>query len=417
MDRAWSPTIYRLGFLFAAFLFVSHLFFFLEAVGTPPWKDNDFAHFFLTARLTLDGANPYITPLGPLYPEYGFSPQRIIIASATNPPGLISLTLFLPNLDPLTGYLIWSGLQFLSAIGAMILILRMYPVTSRPAEVVILIAVTAVSHPMFQLIRFGQVQGLLLLLMVAGLALFKTDARGPAGMAGAFLWGLAAGIKIFPMPLLYVAARYGGIRAVTLFAFGALAPQIPFLWIAGGQAFLDFFSGALPYIQKSAILYLGNVSIPPSVTYTCVIFSVDPHLLLKVYRYASLVSAIAFAAVILRDWRGAGDVDRSFSIVLLGILLFSPTAWTNYLIFAFPPIACLAHLSRQSPPWRPGLTAALLSYMIVGSSPGWLTVGHPAVQFTTIWTAAAGVLIAAVAIGIRSSRADRAPGPLSSRRL
>lgn len=404
MDIREASKIHKIVFVFAATLFASHLFFFMEAVGVPPWKDNDFAHFFLTARLTMDGVNPYRAALEPIYSEYGFTPKRVVIASATNPPGLVSLTLFLPWMNPKTGYLIWSTLQFLSVMVALKLILRLYPVVSRPAEVAILIAVTTISHPMFQLIRFGQAQGILLLLLVAGLALIKKAERRPAQLAGAFLWGLAAGIKIFPLPLLYVAARYGGRRAAAGFALGVLVPQIPFVWLAGPQAFFDFFSHALPYIQRSAILYLGNVSIPPSVVFSCVVLSVNPYLLMDIFRIASGAAALAFAGVILHDAGRPRGIDRSFAVVLLGILLFSPTAWTNYLILAFPPIAYLACLSRANLPWRPGLTAALMSYLLVGSSPGWLTVGPAWVQLASIWTAAAGVLIAFVAIS-RFSRA------------
>jgi hypothetical protein len=56
-------------------------------------NENDFAHYYVSSRLLLEGKNPYSTPMKPLYDQYGLHFDEAI-PFATNPPLL--LLLFLP---------------------------------------------------------------------------------------------------------------------------------------------------------------------------------------------------------------------------------------------------------------------------------------------------------------------------------
>ena len=68
---------------------------------------NDFAHYYLSSHLLLEGKNPYTTPLEPLYRQYGFKfhPK---VPTGTNPPPLLWLFAPFALLPPRIAFAGWA---------------------------------------------------------------------------------------------------------------------------------------------------------------------------------------------------------------------------------------------------------------------------------------------------------------------
>ncbi len=49
---------------------------------------NDFAHYYISSRLYVEGRNPYATPMQPLYEHYGFH-LHPNLTKGSNPPLLL----------------------------------------------------------------------------------------------------------------------------------------------------------------------------------------------------------------------------------------------------------------------------------------------------------------------------------------
>ena len=86
------------------------------------YLDNDFAHYYLTAKLVRNGVNPYLVQLAPLYGEYGFTPTRDI-SQAGAPPALAAVMAPLAGFSPMVAFGLWSLIQLSAlAFGVMVLL-------------------------------------------------------------------------------------------------------------------------------------------------------------------------------------------------------------------------------------------------------------------------------------------------------
>src|SRR5262249_36860935 len=108
-ERTGCPWLLRLLALGLALLGVVHIGRDLpaRAVG------NDFAHYYISSRLLLAGADLYSTPLQPEFERWGFRYTHPI-PTATNPPLLVAIFAVFAWLPPAGAFWGWVMLEIFS---------------------------------------------------------------------------------------------------------------------------------------------------------------------------------------------------------------------------------------------------------------------------------------------------------------
>src|SRR6266404_8352036 len=101
--RAWLLQMLALGLALFGILHIAHA---LPARA----NGNDFAHYYISSRLLLTGADLYSTPLQPEYERLGFRYTHPI-PTATNPPLLVAIFAPLALLPPIAAFWTWVILE------------------------------------------------------------------------------------------------------------------------------------------------------------------------------------------------------------------------------------------------------------------------------------------------------------------
>ena len=353
-----------------------------------PWfQKNDFAHYYISAKLYHDGVNPYRFKLGPLYKQYGFNPGRYIDLP-TNPPALIQLTEPLVFFRPCTAFLIWNLLQLFAFLGAMLLSMRIFPLHASPLEHFFLLLAAFLNCPFFAHLRYGQTQALMTFLIVIGWLLLEKRKDREA----AFLWGVAASLKIFTWPLLFVLLKHRGRRSLLWFTAGSVFLQIPFLIRQGPAPFIDYITVTLPYIQKTTTGFLGNISLTGSLLFTTQILAGTKDFYVI---FLPILSIVSFFALLLGVWlilsRGKCELNTATASVLALSIIFSPTAWNHYLILLFPAFILLLSKAFKAKDTRLFYLLILIDYMLIGSTVGWIKTDSAVNGMISTWWGIAAV--------------------------
>jgi hypothetical protein len=82
---------------------------------------NDFAHYYISSRLLLTGADVYSTPLQPEYERWGFRYTHPI-PSATNPPLLVAIFVPFAMLPPRAAFWAWAFFEVV-CLGSMLVVI------------------------------------------------------------------------------------------------------------------------------------------------------------------------------------------------------------------------------------------------------------------------------------------------------
>lgn len=177
---------------------------------------NDFAHYWLSSRLLLDGRVPYGVPLGPPGRAAGLT-LDLGVRYATSTPAFLVLFEPLAALPPRTAYLLWALVQLASLAAVLVLSLRLVEDRVPRWGLRLLAGLTVVGFSVWDHFFFSQTQLLLMALVLAALHL---STRGRHGAA--VLLVTAAGLlKLYPLALLpWFVGRAWRERA----GWGALLP-------------------------------------------------------------------------------------------------------------------------------------------------------------------------------------------------
>ncbi len=235
----------------------------------------------------------------------------------------------------------------------------------RPGQVVtwVLVAVCAVSivtEPVRRSLQLGQLNGLILALVVADFTVVPRRFRGVAT-------GLAAGIKLTPLVFLLVfltKGQWGGMARMLATFAGTVATSVLLVgdpratWAAlldparvGNPAFID---------NQSLLGAIRRIMPAEAATTTWFV--------------ASLV-VLVLTVIVLRSVRDRPDLDAVL-VCALGGLLVSPISWSHHWVLAFPLAVTLAARVRAAAwgrAWR-GLTMAVLvaAGAVLVAGPHWL---------------------------------------------
>lgn len=326
---------------------------------------NDFAHFYASSRLLIEGQPVYQVPLEPLFAKYGFEYDPRI-THATNPPLLVLFFAAFAWLPPASAYAAWVALEMISlAVVLTITIVLLRPDLSvRGAWA--LVALTLVSNALYDHVYFSQVQ--LLLGALIYLALFLL-LRGKGTLA-ALLVTSAGALKLFPLVLLpwflFAGAKYRQEIAQRTIACAALG--LGLLLLTGFEPWLAFAEHGLPVISENVTDRFSNLSIPAlvgNIGFACFGFEPTPTQAAFCYQLGTLAGLAAIAATYLATFRYGKNLMSQFSIVSIGMLVGGVTSWMHYYVLLIFPLAYAAVRLAQKPSRATGILYAVSLGVIV----------------------------------------------------
>jgi len=213
---------------------------------------------------------------------------------------------------------------------------------------------------------FGQINIILMGLILADFALYGKDRAGELRWPAGLLIGIAAGIKLTPLAFgLYFLVRRDfkalGWMAAGFFGFIALA------WAVLPNASLTFWTKILPDTGRiGGPAYLDNLSVKGLLLHVGL---PDSGLTSGLWLVLSLGLAVLAAVVI--KWAVAADenfVAVSATAVLM--LLISPVSWSHHWVWMAVALPSMAFAMHRVP----SRTGKLRLY-------GWIIVGFSAVAF------------------------------------
>lgn len=304
--------------------------------------ENDFAHYYVSSRLALEGQNLYRTSLAPLYPKYGFvfHPR---VPSPTNPPVLVWLFAPFAVLRPAWAFGLWVALQTVSLGVVLWLTKRLLRGRLSERGWRFVCAGVVASQIVYWHFYFSQVQLLLVAVVLLAYVLLL-DGRHEAACLAVTAAGL---LKLFPFVLLpwFIwrarsdfrgRARLAGISAALILL--VVAATGPALWV-------DFFAHGVDVVMASLINNGFTLSLPSlmiNIGAGTVGFG-GSAAAARVWWGASLgggLVVITLAYVVCL--RMARDREVEFCLLCVAMLVCGITGWVHYLVFLIFPMAVAA---------------------------------------------------------------------------
>lgn len=222
----------------------------------------------------------------------------------------------------------------------------------------------AVYEPVRDTVSFGQVNLLLLMLVLTDLMLARTGRHRFAGIG----IGLASAIKLTPAVFIVYLVLAGRWRAAAV-ATGTAAGATVLAAVLAPQPSYVFWTHALWNTDRVGDLgYVSNQSLQGLLT------RLDPDLGRGVWLVAVL-AVLALWAVRVRQ--AARADDQLAGLALTGIVgcLVSPITWVHHLVWLLPALAVLGNAALRAGPGgrrrRLG-TATGVAYVLLCSSVVWL---------------------------------------------
>ncbi len=234
---------------------------------------------------------------------------------------------------------------------------------SRLFVLAVVAALVAAFEPMRETMNFGQVNMLLLFLVVGDILLLVRPGR-PAGGIGI---GLATAIKLTPavfIVYLLVTRRWraGGL-ATAVAAVATLAAAV----IAPDTSRVFFTEALLDTNRIGTLSFISNQSLQGAVAR---LNPAAPNTLL----WLALVAAV-LAFWLVRVRRAAANGDEKGGVALTGVLacLVSPVTWVHHLVWLLPALLLLAERGypARAPMRATRLVAAIGLYVLLSSRLVW----------------------------------------------
>jgi alpha-1,2-mannosyltransferase len=211
---------------------------------------------------------------------------------------------------------------------------NVWDVQSQLPKFFIVVGAALLTQPMISTITFGQVNALLLWLVVEDV--FGKRSRRIGGV----LTGVAAGIKLTPGIFLLMFLVVGSIRR---FVFGVLAFLITVVvaWPFVGSAVVDFWTDVTWQISR-----IGNPMFGSNQSLNGVLWRLagpDPSKLIWLLGAVIVVGAAMWIA------RAQWNRNRLFAVAATGLamLLASPISWSHHWVWVFPAFIALLQVANS----------------------------------------------------------------------
>ena len=304
--------------------------------------ENDFAHYYASSRLLLEGRDPYTTSLVAPFARYGFVYEPGVPAE-TNPPPLVWLFVPLALLPARAAFWFWVALEAAGLAAVLCLTRRLLGDRLSPRGWYFVCVLALTSAAVYWHFYFSQVQLLLAALVLAAYRWAETG-RPIRACVAVTLGGL---LKLFPLVLLpwFIWGAGNGPRAwkKRLAASACVA--------AGGVAFTglglwkDFCRFGLKIVSADAINHTFNFTLPALVTNLGLAargfdVSVGPS---RGWSLAALACGLGLIGLTyLWCLRSGEDRERQFCVLSVAMLAGSVTAWGHYFVFLIFPMTVAA---------------------------------------------------------------------------
>ena len=303
---------------------------------------NDFAHYYLGSRLLLDGANPYTTPLAPLYAQHGFQYEEGV-PFAAYPPTFLWLLAPLALLPERVAYWIWVAGEVLSLAGILWLTRQLLGDRLSRRGLLFVGAAAVTSAAVYWHFHFSQTQ-----LLLAWLLLAAYRWR----LAGRDLWACGAVlaavfIKMFPLALLpwFVWGQDGHWRTRCWRGLAVLAAAVALVVLTGVPLWGEFFARAqevLPFDAKNHTftVWLPSLMLNLRLAGSGFVMSAAEW---RVWWSAAMV--LGSLVIGLAYWLGIRrslDPEAQFCLLCVAMLAGNPTSKGHYLVLLIFPMAVAA---------------------------------------------------------------------------
>ena len=292
-----------------------------------------------------------LEPFGPDRPLYDRATLAAEAATYTNWPALYG-KLFLTYIQtPITAvvtlpfsrlsldqarfsFLAFSNLMLVLAAVSMVWALR-------PSR--LLVAATfvifATFEPMFDSLRLGQVDALIVLALALAFALLR---RGPRWAVGLPL-ALAAILKLSPVFTILLCAARGWWRTVTAAAIGLAVLAVVSVAVAGWQNNLTFVRDLVPKLMRGSTWY-DNISLTGAI----IRWQAGPQYWEWEDEAPPLDPAVRVAMTVLNGlivvaawWATRRDDEAAFMLSIGVAMLISPVSWSFYPTWLIPALLWL----------------------------------------------------------------------------
>lgn len=323
----------------------------------------DFAHYYVTTRLWLDGRDPYAADFAVEFPRYGFQ-YYSRIRSAGNAPPLVAAFAPFAAPAPRTAFVMWVLVEICALIACLWMVTREVRDRLPKAAIPPLIAALAVSRVTYRHFYFSQVQLVVGALLLGGYLLQRRGRFSLAWLAVAS----AALLKVFPALLFpwFVLSADGSIRQKIIRLIPTCVLCALTLAVTHDLWYGFLHSGVAVIVEDIASVY-GNYSIPSFVVHVGWLMHANapsPAQAALVWRFAILAGLALAVALYALWWFRRIAPENAFCMLLIGCVLASPTAWEHYFVLLFFPFAVFlaAQLRQRS---LIGIAAAMALYVYI----------------------------------------------------
>jgi hypothetical protein len=358
--RGWlTLALITLLWLVTAFYLVG-MFFLLH--GRERYED--FAVYYLSTLELRADIDPYATSFVPL--EKTLRMNTHSIERGTHPPTFLALFEPLTELPLRTAYWIWTALNFVALVAALVLLLGRRSLLD-PRAALALGAVAFWYAPVSLHFWFGQSNILILLMLVL---MMRWMERGTSAGVG-LIFALAGLIRVFPLAIggyLVLTRRW---RVLSYAAAGLAIGAAATLAVVGTSHSLSFFH-AVPTHFNSQAWIAAPINIAPQAFISRLfwrLWGFELGYTLNYLRLAAIICAdlllLALGLRATRMHQSGDDRDwRAFSLWVVTSLMLSPTVWLHNLVLLLLPFIQLVSAFSRSRASRHALDMALVSVVL-----------------------------------------------------
>ncbi len=389
--RKWRSRLLTILALGLALLGAGHI-----ARDLPSRADgNDFAHYYISSRLLLAGADLYSTPLQPEYERWGFRYTHPI-PTATNPPLLVALFAPFARLSPAAAFWAWVVLEIFSLGCVLALTWRLLGnQLSLPARWLVCGAAIA-SAPVYWHFFFSQSQ----LLIAAILLLAYACLRNGRPVSACLAVTTATGLKLFPVVLvpwfLWRSSREWNTRGKC--AAAVLAWSVALVLASGVGHWQQFWTQGVKAVEDWIVWQRHfNFTVPSFVKNAAwALHGFNPEWNeLRAWTSVGSIVGLALIALVYRIcWKngrnGTGaDLESEFCLLSAAMLAGISEAWGHYFVLLIFPVAvAVARVARRPTSGR--IATLVISLVMLNLMGDWRS---PWLEFAVSYIPLYGLLL------------------------
>jgi len=323
----------------------------------------DYSIYYTSALALREGMNPYTADLTPLAHSRGFELDKI--NHATDPPTFVMCFVPLTLLRPRTGFYVWTAINAVAFLIALILLFRWTPGLGHDA-VLAIAALAILFPPVIDHLVWGQNKMLVLLMFVLMLRWLECGRDAAAGLILAF----ATLLRAFPLLMVGYLILMKRWRAVAYTMLGLAAGGLVTLALMGIGNTLSFVLAPGYLTERWREALPSNIALGPSVLRMFwYIFGAPLGITLqRVSQAASLAVELGLLALTVRATVARPSTDdsdgRGFILWIMTAILISPTSWFYYLVLLAIPMVRLSAAAANGRTSRRAVCAGVTAYLL-----------------------------------------------------